>query len=81
MEELKIELQNRIAIYGLISRLMMVEVDDTFLDTIEKDEALLSLFPNYKEWDKRTELSRKDLINEYYNVDFTILFLMHHGTL
>ena len=77
VEELKIELQNRIAIYGLISRLMMVEVDDIFLDTIEKDEALLALFPNYKEWDKRTKLSRAELINEYYNVDFTNLFLMH----
>ena len=77
MEELKIELQNRIAIYGLISRLMLVEVDDTFLDTIEKDEALLDLFPNYRDWDKRSTLSRKDLVNEYYNVDFTNLFLMH----
>ncbi len=77
MEELKIELQNRIAIYGLISRLMIVEVDDAFLDTIEKDEALLDLFPNYRDWSKRTELSRKELINEYYNVDFTNLFLMH----
>ena len=77
MEELKIELQNRIAIYGLISRLMLVEVDDTFLDTIENDEALLDLFPNYRDWDKRATLSRKDLINEYCNVDFTNLFLMH----
>jgi TorA maturation chaperone TorD len=77
MEELQIELENRIAIYGLISRLMLVEVDDTFLDSIEKDEALLSFFPNYKAWEKRTTLSRKDLINEYYNVDFTNLFLMH----
>ena len=77
MEELQIELQNRIAIYGLISRLMLVEVDDTFLDTIEKDEALLDLFPNYKNWSKRKELSRKELVNEYYNVDFTHLFLMH----
>lgn len=77
MEELDIELKNRIAIYGLISRLMMVEVDETFLDTLEKDEALLDLFPNYKSWDKRKELSRKELVNEYYNVDFTNLFLMH----
>ncbi len=77
MEELKIELQNRIAIYGLISRLMLVEVDDAFLDTIEKDEALLDLLPNYRDWQKRSELSRKELINEYYNVDFTNLFLMH----
>ena len=77
MEELDIELKNRIAIYGLISRLMLVEVDETFLDTIEKDEDLLSLFPNYKTWDKRQTLSRKELVDEYYNVDFTHLFLMH----
>jgi TorA maturation chaperone TorD len=77
MEELQIELENRISIYGLISRLMLVEVDDALLDSIEKDEALLSFFPNYKKWEKRTTLSRKDLVNEYYNVDFTNLFLMH----
>ena len=77
MEELKLELQNRIAIYGLISRLMLVEVDDKFLDTIENDEAFLDLFPNYKAWDKRKELSRKALVNEHLNVDFTSLFLMH----
>jgi len=77
MEELELELKNRIAIYGLISRLMMVEVDEEFLDTIENDEQLLALFPNYKNWDKRKDLSRKELVNEYYNVDFTNLFLMH----
>lgn len=77
MEQLKLDIENRIAIYALISRLMLVEVDDTFLDQIEGDEALLSLFPNYRTWDKRTELSRKELIDSYYNVDFTNLFLMH----
>ena len=77
MEELEVALKNRIALYGLISRLMMKEVDDRFLDTIEKDEDLLALFPNYKEWEKRKTLSRKDLINTYYNVDFSNLFLMH----
>jgi len=77
MEELDIELKNRIAIYGLISRLMLVEVDEAFLDTIEKDEDLLSLFPNYKAWEKRTTLSKKELVDEYYNMDFTNLFLMH----
>ncbi|HEY9128523.1 MAG TPA: molecular chaperone TorD family protein [Sulfurovum sp.] len=77
MEELEVALKNRIALYGLISRLMMKEVDDRFLDTIEKDEDLLALFPNYKEWEKRKSLSRKDLINTYYNVDFSNLFLMH----
>ena len=77
MEELELALKNRIALYGLISRLMMKEVDEQFLDTIEKDEDLLALFPNYKAWEKRKTLSRKDLINQHYNVDFSNLFLLH----
>ncbi|WP_371875210.1 molecular chaperone [Sulfurovum sp. XGS-02] len=77
MDLMKQEIENRIAIYALISRLMLVEVDETFLENIEKDERLLSFFPNYRDWSKRKELSRKDLIDQYYNVDFTNLFLMH----
>lgn len=77
MEQMKQEIENRIALYALISRLMLVEVDDTFLNSIENDEAMLALFPNYKGWSKRTELSRKELAEQYYNVDFTNLFLMH----
>jgi len=74
---MKQDIENRIALYALISRLMMIEVDDKFLEAIESDENLLALFPNYREWSKRTELSCKDLIEQYYNVDFTNLFLMH----
>ena len=77
MEQMKQEIENRIAIYALISRLMLVEVDETFLEQIESDEDLLSFFPNYKAWDKRKKLSRKELIEEHFNVDFTNLFLMH----
>ncbi len=77
MDLMKQEIENRIAIYALISRLMLVEVDETFLENIEKDERILSFFPNYREWSKRKELSRKELIDQYYNVDFTNLFLMH----
>lgn len=77
MEQMKHEIDNRIALYGLISRLMMVEVDDAFLNSIDNDEALLALFPHYKDWEKRKELSNEALINEYYNVDFANLFLMH----
>ncbi|MDQ7085796.1 MAG: hypothetical protein Q9M36_13210 [Sulfurovum sp.] len=53
MEQMKQEIQNRIAIYALISRLMLVEVDEKFLADIESDEALLNLLPNYKNWEKR----------------------------
>ncbi len=77
MEQMKQEIENRIAIYALISRLMLVEVDEAFLSNIEKDETLLSFLPNYRDWDKRKELSTAELIEQHYNVDFTNLFLMH----
>ena len=77
MEQMKQEIENRIAIYALISRLMLVEIDETFLEQIESDDDLLSFFPNYKAWDKRKELSAKEMIEEHFNVDFTNLFLMH----
>lgn len=74
---MKQEIENRIALYALISRLMLVEVDEAFLESIESNENILSLFPNYKTWSKRAELSREVLISEHINVDFTNLFLMH----
>jgi TorA maturation chaperone TorD len=77
MEQMKQDIENRIAIYALISRLMLVEVDETFLENIEKDKELLAFFPNYAAWKKREEFSTKELIEQYYNVDFTNLFLMH----
>jgi TorA maturation chaperone TorD len=77
MEKMKEEIEKRIALYALISRLMLIEVDEVFLEQIEKDEILISFFPNYRDWAKRKELSQKELIEEYYNVDFTNLFLMH----
>jgi len=74
---MKQDIENRIAIYALISRLMLVEVDEAFLNQIESDEDLLAFFPNYKNWEKRKELSMSELIEQHYNVDFTNLFLMH----
>ena len=77
MIQMKQDIDSRIALYALISRLMIIEVDEEFLANIEKDKNLLSLFPNYKEWSKRDKLSTKELIEQYYNVDFANLFLMH----
>ncbi len=77
MNEMKQDIENRIALYALISRLMLIEVDEDFLKKIESDEALLTLFPNYKAWNKREEHSMKELIDQFYNVDFASLFLMH----
>jgi len=73
----KEELQNRIELYALLSRLMLLEVDSDFLNIIDNNEALLALFPNYKEWDHRKELEQHTMIQEHLNVDFTNLFLLH----
>ncbi len=77
MNDMKQDIDNRIALYALISRLMMIEVDEKFLDQIESDPHILDLLPNYRDWNKRKELSRKELVDQYYNVDFANLFIMH----
>ncbi len=73
----KEELDNRITLYSLISRLMIIEVDIEFLEFIEKNVEILELFPNYKEWDKRREFSNKILKEKYLDVDYANLFLLH----
>jgi TorA maturation chaperone TorD len=73
----KDEIENRIALYGLISRLMIIEVDTQFLESIESDEAILDMFPNYKNWTKKESLSTDELKKNHYDVDFTNLFLLH----
>ena len=73
----KEEIENRIALYALISRLMMTEVDVEFLKTIESNEEILNLFPNYKEWGKRKEFNSSILKERHLDVDYAGLFLMH----
>jgi len=75
--DLKQEQTARVNIYALISRLTMNEVDDGLLKSIEEDENMLSFFPTYKDWGKRKKFDRKELIEQYLNVDFTNLFLLH----
>jgi len=76
-EKLKEENISRTNLYALISRLMLIEVDEAFLKMIEDDEYIMELLPNYRDWTKRGEYSSEQLIKEYLNVDFTSLFLMH----
>ena len=71
------EIENRVALYALISRLMISEVDEEFLKSIESSEAILSLFPNYKAWDKRKEFNNSILKERYLDVDYANLFLLH----
>jgi TorA maturation chaperone TorD len=67
----------RINLYALVSRIMMKEVDEAFLEKFESDEMVLSFFPNYQQWEKPAELSRKELLERFLNVDFTNLFVLH----
>ena len=77
MDRLKQEFENRAALYAFISRLMMQEVDEAFLDIVENQAPFCDYFPHLKKWKKKEELSRKDLVEQYYNVDYTNLFIMH----
>ena len=75
--DLKQQQMARINFYALLSRITMSEIDEGLLKSIEDDESMLSFFPTYKDWAKKEEMSRKDLIERYLNVDFTNLFLLH----
>ncbi len=77
MDIKKEDLENRITLYALISRLMISEVDADFLNSIEGDESILDLFPNYKNWDKRKGFNSEIIKEKYLDIDFTNLFLLH----
>ena len=77
MKELLTQQDARINIYALLSRLLMNEPDEALLETIENDENMMEFFPSYSVWDKRKQMSRKDLLEQYINVDFANLFLLH----
>ncbi|MFT7859524.1 MAG: molecular chaperone TorD family protein [Sulfurimonas sp.] len=76
-DDLRQEQIARINLYALTSRLLMTEIDEELLKSIEDDPNMISFFPAYKEWNRRKEMNKKDLIEKYINVDFTNLFLLH----
>lgn len=67
----------RKALYSLISRIFIIEMDEDTLSKIEKIENFKDMFPEYYKWDKRQKLSRYKLIHEVLNVDFTDIAIMH----
>jgi len=73
----KEEIENRITLYSLISRVMIIEVDKEFLEFLESNKDILELFPNYKDWGKRKEFSNSILKDRYLDVDYANLFLLH----
>jgi TorA maturation chaperone TorD len=77
MKDILTTQHSRINIYALLSRLLISEVDKELLETIENDENIISFFPNYAKWERRKEMSHEKLLEQYINVDFTNLFLLH----
>jgi len=71
------ETQARINMYGLLSRLLIEEVDFATLEKIKNTPDLLDLFPNTKEWELFHQKDTIKLIEEDLNPDFTTVFLIN----
>jgi TorA maturation chaperone TorD len=69
--------QSRTNIYGLLSRVLLQELDLEILKTIKNDENILDFFPTLKEWKEFHEVQESTLIDEYFNPDFVNLSVLH----
>ncbi len=76
MHTLLQEANSREFLYALISRLLMKEVDEKVLELVES-ESIKEFFPNFLEWDIYKSFDKQKLINEYLNVDFAEVSLVH----
>ena len=77
MEDIVEYTQARINMYGLLSRLLIEEIDPFTLNKIKENEDLLELFPNTKEWKEFWEKDPIKLVEEDLNVDFTSIFIIN----
>jgi len=71
------ETQARLNMYGLLSRLLIEEMDFYTLEKIKENKDLLDLFPKTKEWNLFWEKDAQKLIEEDLNVDFTTIFILN----
>ncbi len=71
------ETQARLNMYGLLSRLLIEEMDFYTLEKIKENKDLLDLFPKTKEWNLFWEKDTQKLIEEDLNVDFTTIFILN----
>jgi TorA maturation chaperone TorD len=71
------EIIARSNIYGLLSRILLQEVDETLLETLKNDATILEFFPNWESWEPRKNLSNKEIIEGHLNPDFVNLSLLH----
>jgi TorA maturation chaperone TorD len=69
--------QARANIYGLLSRILLQELDVKTLQMIKEDENILDFFPTLKEWKPLVEVEERKLLDEYLNPDFVNLSILH----
>ncbi|TDA63061.1 dehydrogenase [Sulfuricurvum sp. IAE1] len=71
------EIIARSNIYGLLSRVLLQELDAQTLQTFKTDETVLDFLPHWKEWEQRLSLPNQQLLDEYLNPDFVNLSILH----
>lgn len=71
------EIIARSNIYALLSRILLQEMDETLLETLQKDPTVLEFFPHWNEWEPRKKLSNKEIIEGHLNPDFVNLSVLH----
>lgn len=71
------QIQARVNIYALMSRILLQELDVKTLKMIKEDENILDFFPTLKEWKQLKEVNDSKLLEEYFNPDFVNLSILH----
>lgn len=69
--------QARANIYGLLSRILLQELDPETFKMIKNDKNILDFFPTLKEWKPLTNMEEKKLLDEIINPDFVNLSILH----
>lgn len=52
------EIIARSNIYALLSRILLQEMDETLLETLQNDPTVLEFFPHWNEWELRKKTYR-----------------------
>ncbi|MCI4406941.1 MAG: molecular chaperone TorD family protein [Sulfuricurvum sp.] len=71
------EIIARSNIYALLSRILLQELDEALLETLQNDPTVLEFFPHWSEWEVRKKHSNKEIIEGHLNPDFVNLSILH----
>ena len=71
------QIQSRVNIYALISRILLQELDLELLQTMKNDETILEFFPTFRDWTGLKDYDDKKLLDEVINPDFVNLSVLH----